>query len=791
MFSNYCKIAFRNLWRHRVFSFINITGLAIGMSAFFLVYRYVRFETSYDNFNKKSDRIYRLATDLYTPSSTQHWATTTAPMAINLKPDYPEVADIVRLRQDAYILRKGDVKFQENYVVLADSSLFSIFDLPLIEGDPATALKQPLSLVLSQSTARKYFGDKDPLGQTILLSDSSFPATVTGVMKDIPENSSIKADLFASMSTINKFRDSTDYNWGTFACYSYVLLKPGASASALEAKLPAFVNRHWGRQLKAQQGNFVLALEKLRSVYTSDRGGFVAGSISNIYIFSIVGVFILLIACINFVNLTTARSAERAKEVGIRKVVGAARAQLTGQFLGESILISLTAFLLAVELCHVALPLFNQLAGKTISTSIFSEPGNILTLLLIALIIGCVAGIYPALVLSSFRPITSLKGRFSSSNRGLLLRKGLVVTQFTVSIALIIGTVVVYSQLHYMRSQSLGFNKEQTLIVKTHVDAHQQAFRQDILKIPGVQSAVFSGSVPGWGNWIAYSRIENSRGVMQPVDLDLCYVDFGWIEQYNLTLLAGRRFDKNISTDTMQAMILNEKAVALFGYTTPQAAIGRKFEQWGKKGIIIGVVKDYHFSGLQQEIRPLSICIEPRIDKLLSIKFRTRDLPGTIAAIKAQWDKIIPTRSFDYFFLDEFFDGQYRSEERFGNLFLNFAVLAILISCLGLLGLASYSTLQRTKEVGVRRVLGASVAGIVRLLSVDFLKLVGIAFLVASPVAWFGMHRWLQDFAYRTSMGWWIFFGAGVMAFVIAFATIGYQAIRTAMVSPVKTLRSE
>jgi len=794
MFKNYCKIAFRNLWRHRAFSFINIAGLAIGMSAFFLVYRYVRFETSYDNFNKKADRIYRLVTDIQTPATILHWGTTTAPMAINLKPDYPEVADIVRLREIGYVLRKGDAKVQENSVVLADSSLFSIFDFPLVEGDPATALKQPLSLVLSQSTAKKYFGDKDPLGQTLLLSDSSFPATVTGVMKDLPENSSIKADLFVSMSTLRKFKylDSADFNWGTFACYSYLLLKPGANANALQAKLPGFVHRHWGEQLKQEQHDYILSLEKLRDVYLrSGREGFASGNIDNVYIFSVIGLFILLVACINFVNLTTARSTERAKEVGIRKVVGAGRVQLTGQFLGESVLISLIAFLLSIELCHLVLPLFNHLAGKTVSTGIFSQPGHIVVLLFIALVIGLMAGIYPALVLSSFRPIASLKGRFHASIRGLFLRKSLVVVQFTVSIALIIGTAVVYSQLHYMRSQSLGFQKEETLVVRTYVDEHQKAFRQSILGVPGVRSAAFSGVVPGWGNWIAYTQIENNRGVMQPVDLDLSYVDFGWVEQYNLRLLAGRSFDKNIATDTMQAMILNEKAIALFGYTNPQAAIGKRFEQWGKKGIIIGVVKDYHFSGLKDEIRPLSICVEPSIDKLLSIKLNTRDMPVTVAAIKAQWEKIIPTRPFDYFFLDEFFDRQYRSEERFGNLFLNFAVLAILISCLGLLGLASYSTLQRTKEVGVRRVLGASVAGIVRLLSVDFLKLVGVAFLIASPIAWFGMHRWLQDFAYRMALGWWIFLGSGAIAVVIAFGTISYQAIRTAVASPVKSLRSE
>jgi putative ABC transport system permease protein len=791
MLKNYFKIAFRGLWRHKAFSALNITGLAVGMSAFFLIYGYVCFESSYDRFDTMGDRIYRLVTDLKSTAATQHQPLSSAPMAIRLKADYPEVADIVRLIGKGMLIRRGDVKFQENNTVFADSSLFSIFDFPLVAGDPATVLKEPYSIVLSQTTAKKYFGDANPVGQPIFFADSSYNATVTGVMKDIPENSSVKADLFVSISSMRRFRDSMDYRWGNFNTYSFVLLKPGADPNGLQSKLVAFMDRHYGAKLKQQKQDYVLSLEKLKDVYWSTRGGFVTGSKSNVYIFSVVGLFILLIACINFVNLTTARSAERAKEVGIRKVVGAARSQLTRQFLGESILISLVAFVLSVGLCSLAFPLFNQLAGKTIGSNIFTQPGSILTLLVIALIIGLLAGIYPALVLSSFQPIASLKGRFSTSTRGLFLRKGLVIVQFTISIALIIGTAVVYSQLNYMRSRDLGFDKEQTLVLDTQKDPHRQAFRQEITALPNVQSATFSGSIPGDGTWGAYSQVENSRGEMQVADLDLTYVDFGFLEQYKFKLLAGRTFSKDIATDTMQAMILNEKAVTLFGYTSPRAAIGKNFSQWGKKGRIIGVIKDYHFTGLQKEITPLSICLNFDDCNYLSVKLSGRDLPATISAIKVQWKKLAPSRSFDYFFLDEAFNKQYRSEERFGRLFINFAVLTIFISCLGLLGLASYSTVQRTKEVGVRRVMGASVAGIVRLLSVDFLKLVIIAFLMAVPLAWIVMDRWLHDFAYREPIAWWIFALSGTGAVMIAFATISYQAIHAAIANPVKSLRSE
>lgn len=791
MLKNYFKIAFRSLWRHKAFSVLNITGLAVGMSAFFLIYQYVRFEYSYDNFVTKGDRIYRLVTDLKSTAATLHWSSTSMPMAINLKAEYPEIDDIVRLNGNRALLQRGDVKFEEKALVFADSSLFSIFDFPLIQGDPKTALKEPFSVVLSQTTAKKYFGEADPVGQTMLFSDSGFNATVTGVMKDLPGNSTIKADLFVSMSTRKRFRDSLDYRWGNFSIESYLLLKPGVDPAGLQAKLKPFMDRHLGTTLKAQQQDYVLFLEKLKDTYWSTRGGFVSGSKSNVYVFSIIGLFILLIACINFVNLTTARSAERAREVGIRKVIGAVRFQLTRQFLGESILLSLVAFVLATGLCSIVLPLFNQLAGKTVSTAIFTQPGYVLTLLLIALLIGVLAGIYPALVLSSFKPITSLKGRFASSTKGLFLRRSLVVFQFTISIALIIGTAVVYSQLNYMRNEDLGFSKVQTLVIDEHNDSHKTTFRQEIASLPNIQSTSFSGSIPGQGDYSAYSKVENSRGEMQVADLDLTYVDFGYLEQYKMKLLAGRFFDIGIATDTMQAMILNEAALKLFGYTTPQQAIGRRFDQWGKKGMVIGVIKNYHFEGLQEEIRPLSICLNFDDCNYLSAKVGTHDLPGTIAAIKARWDKLVPNRAFDYFFLDEAFNKQYRAEERFGSLFIIFAVLAIFISCLGLLGLASYSTLQRTKEVGVRRVLGASVTGIVRLLSIDFLQLVLIAFFIAAPVAWFFMGKWLQDFAYNAGLGWWIFPGSGIVAVAIAFATISYQAIRAAIASPVKSLRSE
>lgn len=791
MIKNYLKIALRNLYRHKGFSFLNIIGLAVGMSAFFLIFQYVRFENSYDRFNKKFDRIYRLVPDLVSTAGTQHWSSTSPPMALNLKADYPEIEDIVRLSGTSALIRRGDVHFEEENIVYADSSLFNIFDFPLIEGNRSSMLKSPFSVVLSQTTAKKYFGDTNPIGQTLQFADSGYTATVTGLMKDVPENSSIKADMFVSMSTRKRFRDSLDFRWGNFGSRSYLLLKPGADPKALQAQLKPFIERHIGDYLRSSKQNYILFLEKLEDVYWSPRGGFVNGSKTNTYIFSIIGLFILAIACINFINLTTARAAERGKEVGIRKVIGAARFQLTSQFLGESIIICCIAFLLSIALCALALPQFNLLAGKTISSGIFGQPRYIVTLFLVAIAIGLLAGAYPALVLSSFKPISVLKGRFSTSKKGLALRKSLVVVQFTISISLIIGTTVVYTELNYMRSRDLGFSKEHLLVLDTRNDAHKLVFRQSIADVPNILGTAFSGSIPGDGTWSAYSKVENSKGEMQVANLHLTYVDFGYMELYQMKLVAGRFFQKDIPTDTSGAMILNEKAVKLFGYATPQAAIGKRFSQWGKEGLIIGVIKDYNFNGLQQEITPLSICMDFRDCNFLSAKVTGNNLPATLATLKRKWDQLGTPLPLKYFFLDEAFDKQYRGEQRFGRLFINFAVLAIFISCLGLLGLASYSTLQRTKEVGIRRVMGARVAGIVRLLSIDFLKLVLLAFLIATPIAWFVMDKWLQDFAYRITIGWWVFCGSGLAALLIAFITISYQAIKAAITSPVKSLRTE
>jgi putative ABC transport system permease protein len=794
MIKNYFKIAFRNLWRHKVFSFINIMGLTVGMTACFLIFLYVKFELSYDSFHTKSDRIYRVVSDIKTPTEVLHSSGPAWAVAPNAKDEFPEIQSFVRITGgDNVLMRKGDIKFQEENAAWADSAIFNVFDFKLLKGNRNTALKDPFSIVFSETAAKKYFGKADPMGQTILITGDALPAKVTGIMKDIPENSQIKADVFLSMTTITqKFNQSLDSQWGNYGASAYILLKPGTNAKSLERKFPAFLERRNGDEMKKIQMYPTLFLEPLKDVYLrSTRDDHKTGNITNVYIFSVIAIFILLIACINFINLTTARSAERAKEVGIRKVVGAGKMQLASQFIGESVVLCMIAFVVTLFLSWLLLPVFNQLAGKTISNGIFEHIDYIILLFFSAIGIGLLAGIYPALMLSSFKPMVVLKGRFVTGTRGIFLRKGLVIAQFTISIALIIATIIVYNQMNYMRTQDLGFSKDQMMVIDTNGDPAKEAFVQAVKELPNVKSTAMSGSVPGGGNPDAYSEIENKKGDLQIANLDLYFVDFDYINLYKIKMVAGRGFSRNFMTDTTQAMVLNEAAVKMFGYTSPEQAVGKRFKQWGREGKIIGVMKDFHYHSLQEEIKPLSMRIEPGGNNLISLNVSAANLPKTIAAVESKWKSLIPARPFSYYFLDEFFDRQYRSEIRFGQLFLNFAILAIFISCLGLLGLASYSTIQRTKEIGIRKVMGASVTNIVNLLSKDFLKLVGISFLVAAPVAWYFMHQWLKDFAYRVDVSWWIFLIAGVAAVLIALFTISFQAIKAAIANPVKSLRSE
>lgn len=793
MIKNYFKIAFRNLWRHRWFSFINIAGLAIGITASFLIFLHVKFEMSYDDFHTKGNRIYRLVTDLKTPSNEFRTPITAWAVPPTLEKEFPEVESTVRILKTEMVVREENENYLEKKAIAADSAFFQVFDFDLLNGNPETALKAPFSIVLSETSSKRYFGDEDPLGQTLNIMDESYIATVTGVMQDIPENSHFTADVVLSMSTFTQnLNKGVDEEWFSYDAAAYILLKPNIDSDRLEAKFPAFLEKYSGEESQKAKMYATLFLEPLQDIYLySDRGGNGGGDIKNVYVFGIVSLFILLIACINFINLTTARSVERAKEVGIRKVVGAQKQQLRLQFMGESIITCILALIISLPLLIVALPYFNELAGKVVASSIFSSPTYLLLLFCISLIIGIVAGVYPALILSSFQSVSVLKGRFSAGRKGILLRKGLVVSQFTISIVLIIGTIIIYNQTHFMKNQDLGFNKEQMLILDTGVHPSQLRFQQAVKEIPEVISTSLASSVPSSENESAYSEIENEQGDLQIGTLAIYSVDYNYISQFGLEMLAGRPFSKDFATDSTEAMILNEKAIKEFGYNSPQDALGKKFRQWGREGKIIGVVKDFHFRSLQEDIQPLSIRIEPEETSLIAIKVSTQNVKQTLASIEDKWNQFLPAKPFDYFFLNDYFNRQYQREQRFGKLLMIFSMLAIFISCLGLLGLAAYSTIQRRREIGIRKIVGASASGIVSLLSAEFLKLVFIAFLLASPLAWLLMHSWLQNFAYRIYLHWWVFALAGISAMFIAIVTVSFQALKAAIANPVKSLRTE
>ncbi|SEA64268.1 putative ABC transport system permease protein [Arachidicoccus rhizosphaerae] len=800
MFRHYLIIATRSLLRKKSFTLMNVLGLTVGMMAAILIFLYVRFQTSYDDFHLKADRIFRVVSDIKTPSDLVKAATVDAGWALGLKKDFPEVEDVVRFSWDGFLVKKGNVKFQEERTLLADSSLFKVFDFPLLEGDKSSALRDPMSVVLSEAAAKKYFGHEDPLGKRLRLTGAAIDARVTGLMKDIPENSQLHADMLVSMSSYQKIygRPSSDSAGNNANLLTYVLLKPNVKLSAFEKKLPAFSERYTGPEMRKRQISVSLFLEPLRDVYLKTDhlafapvAVFASGSMSNVYIFSVIGIFLLLLACINFINLTTARSVERAREVGVRKVLGAKRWQLARQFLIESVMITLVAFVLALLLAQLLLPFFNQLAGKTICVNLFQGGKAVVLLLPMALVIGLLAGFYPSLVLSSFNPIATLKGRFATGRKGLLLRKCLVVTQFAVCIALICATLLVYKQLRFMKGKDLGFNKEEELIINTNFDKNRFNFKEAMMELPGVISAAWSSSVPGEGYMTANTEIANQNGDLQELNLAQYIVDDQFIAQYHLQLLAGRGFSRAFGTDSSSAIIINQSALKILGYRSADQAIGKMFTQWGGSGKIIGVVKDFNFKSLRDAVDPLSMRMIPSAFNKLSIKVSTIDLPHTLSAIKNAWNSIIPQRPFQYNFLDQSFDRQYRSETGFGRLFLVFAVVAILIGCLGLFGLSSYSTVERSKEISIRKIFGASPTKIVHLLLSEFIRPVLMAAVIAIPLVWPAMHRWLEAFAYRTSVSWWIFGVATLLAVMIAVLTTGYQVLKAAGTNSVKNLQTE
>jgi putative ABC transport system permease protein len=807
MFNNYLKIALRNLWRHKAFSAINILGLAIGLATCLIIMLFVAQELSYDRYNEKADRIVRVVFRGSFQGAKINEGSVMPPVAQTLRADYPEVLAATRIQHGgAPMVSYGNKSFREEGFAYVDANFFEVFTLPWLQGDPKTALVQPNTMVISRAIAQKYFGSADPMGKVLHLKTWKQAYRVTGVMDKVPANSHFHFDFFASLASVP---DAKSPSWMTSNYFTYLVLPEGYDYKRLEAKLPQVVTKYMGPQVQQafgmnltqfrQRGNDIgLFLEPLMAIHlhsqvTNDMES--RGDVRYVYIFGAIAVFMLLIAGINFMNLSTAGASRRAREVGIRKVLGSVRGQLVRQFLLESILVTLIALLLALLLVQMALPVFNELAGKELTLDLALHPGWWLGLLLFGLAVGLLAGSYPAFFLSSFQPVAVLKGWLSPGKNSIPLRSGLVVFQFFVSIALMISTILVYQQLQYIWHKDLGYDKEQVLVLpETWVLGKQEeVFRNQLLQDPRVLSVSASGYLPAgpsYGNNNMIYTEENPSELVKNLKYE---VDHQYIPTLGMQLVAGRNFSRDLASDST-GVILNETAVRTLGWE--KDPLGRRLTDFvnneGDKMTyrVIGVVKDFHFKSFHERISPL-IMIQGHHTGSLIVKARTPDMAGLLAAMKKEWNALTAAAPFTYSFLDERFRQTYEQERKLGTILGIFAGLTIFIACLGLLGLAIFTAEQRTKEMGIRKVLGASVANILALLSKDFLKLVVIANLIAWPLAWWGMQQWLQDFEYRIPISWWVFVVAGVAALLIALLTIGVQALRTALANPVKALRRE
>ena len=807
MLKNYFKIAFRNLWKNKGFSFINIFGLAIGIAVCLLIMLFVIDEVSYDKFNKKAARIYRVDGDVKFGGTHFILAVAPDPMGPTLKKDYPQVEQFVRFRDNGgFRIKKGNENLQENKVIYVDSTLFDVFTLLMIAGDKKTALTEPKSVVITEKIAKKYFNSADVVGKTFIVNDTN-NYKITGVIKDVPIQSHFNFDFFVSMSSIEESRRN---NWLSNNFNTYVLLKDGADSKALEGQLENVVNKYVGEQAQQflntslkefkKQGNFDnYSLTPLTDIHLhSDKVAELGanGNLQYVYIFSAIGIFILLIACVNFMNLSTAHSSNRAKEVGVRKVLGSQKQNLIYQFLSESILISFIALLFAIAFAAFLLPYFNQLSGKEIALGLFSKPWLIPSLLLLVLIVGLLAGSYPAFYLSSFQPISVLKGKLAAGFKSGWFRSSLVIFQFAISIILIVGTVVIYNQLQFIRNKKLGFEREHVLVIKNTYSLGDQAksFKNELQNISGVQQVTMTGWLPT-GDYRSDSPLypEATLDQKTAVSMQNWYVDENYIPTLQMQIATGRNFSSQMPTDS-SAIIINEAAAKLLNFTDPINKtlyyLASLKDKKVKEYHIIGVIKDFNFNSLRQMISPLALFYGEEKGSI-AMRIKTDNISSLIAHVQNKWKSIVPGQPFNYSFMDDDFDKIYSSEQRVGKIAMTFSILAILIACLGLFGLVTYAAEQRTKEIGIRKVLGATVSNIVAMLSKDFLKLVMIAALIAFPVAWWAMNKWLQDFAYRINISWWIFIVAGVVALLIALITVSFKAIKAAVANPVKNLRTE
>lgn len=799
MIRNYIKIAFRNLLKHKSFSFINIIGVAIGLACFLLLTIYVKDELSYDRHNTNADRIYRLSRTFLSKDGTEslrlgHAAPPFGPL---IKQDFPQVEEVTRMLETDAIVRYGEHLFNEENLYAAEANLFKVFTFDVIQGNPASALVNPFSIMFSRPMAEKYFGKENPLGKTVRL-DNLLDYTVTGVYEPLPSQATFHPNFLISFSTLNDNRvygaEGLRTNWSNNSFSTFLLLPKNYDPAKLVSAFPSFQNRHIDSNASTYS---VLNLMKLSDIHLHshmDSEMEANGDIQYVYLFSAIAIFILLIACINYMNLATARSAKRAKEVGMRKVVGAMRSQLINQFLSESILLVCISLMLGMLIVAFCLPFLNEFTQKQLTLSALADPVFILVLISITLFTGLVAGSYPAFFLTSFQPTSVLKGKIASALKNGKLRQTLVVAQFSIAVVLIISTAVVYSQMKYIQNYKLGYSKDQVILLQAAGDSatNYEAISQQLKENSGITEVGRSSRIPSGrllDSWGAYVMKGDS---MAPTDISIksLAVDEDFIPTYKIKMAAGRNFSKQYPTDKAEGFVLNATAARLLGWKNPQEAVGNRFGYGDIRGQIIGITEDYHFESLHQKVAPIVMFMHGNM-RWISVQVSGGDITGSIAHIKKVWESRFPGKPFVYEFLDERFGRLYAREQTQQLLFGVFAGIAIFISCLGLLGLSMFMAELRVKEIGVRKVLGASVSNLVVLLSNDFLKLVLIAIVIASPIAWYGMHRWLQEFAYHTEISAWIFIAAGALSAGIAMLTISFQSIKAALKNPIASLKSE
>jgi len=802
MFKNYFKTALRNLKKNKAFSFINIFGLAIGLTSFMLIAVFVLNELSYDKYPARAKNMYRVILSVTGNGDIAAYPMVDVAVGEGMKRAFPEIEATTRVSGAQDFVKYDDKQFKEKQLAYADSNFLQLFSIPLTEGDINTALVQPKSIVISKAFAKKYFGNEDALGKSLSVGTNQALYKVTGLFDEVPENSHFHFDAFLSLSS----RHLTHQTWSNIGFYTYLLLNKNADPHQLEKKFPQLVAEHVVPEIQHDMGvslaeaqksinTFVFSLQPLTDIHLYSHTKYELepnGDIQYVYIFSALAFFILLLACVNFTNLSTARAVKRAREVGIRKVLGSLKKQLIIQFLTESVVLTFLSMIIAFGLLFLLLPYFNELADRQIPFSFFISYQSILAMISLIIITGIVAGIYPSFFLSSFNTIKVLKGSSSKGSQKNLLRSSLVVFQFFVSIALIIATIIVYQQLHFMQNKKLGYDKEQVLYLPDArlLGKDQPAFKQQLSQNKNVVAASIARSVPGLpfmdGTEI-YPKNENGNG--KEIHANIYHVDEDYLKTLGIKIVSGRNFSRDFPSDS-SAVVINQAMVRELGWNRTNP-IGKTIVRSGQQQFkVIGVMGDFNYASAKQEIAPLMMMLGNNYGGLV-VKINTADVKGFLSDLKKQWDSFNPQGALEYTFLDDNFAKMYASEIRTQKIFSAFALIAIIIASLGLFGLSAFVIEQRTKEIGIRKVLGASVQNVLLLVSKDFLLLVGIAFLISVPVTWWAMHNWLQDFAYRINIQWWVFMLAGFVAILISIITISFQAIKAAIANPVKSLRSE